>query len=57
MGTTQQAVLGQQVDVAANGLWGNGEGLSQFIDADVATVAGEVEDVVLAGSEIYERFL
>jgi hypothetical protein len=31
--------------------------LSQFIDADVATVAGEVEDVVLAGSEIHERFL
>ena len=53
MGAAQKAVLGQLVYVAANGLWGNGEGLSQLIDADVATVAGEVEDVVLAGSEIH----
>ncbi|MNE76463.1 hypothetical protein D3C80_1727010 [compost metagenome] len=48
MGAPQQALLGQLVDVAADGLRGDGKGLGQFVYADVATLAGEVENVVLA---------
>jgi len=57
MGTAQQAMLGQLVDVAANGLRSDGERLGQFVDADVAAFTGKVENVVLARSEVHERFL
>ncbi|MNY77927.1 hypothetical protein D3C86_2179910 [compost metagenome] len=53
MGAPQQAVFGQLVDVAADGLRRHGEGLGQFVDTDVATLAGEVEDVLLPWAEVH----
>ncbi|MCY1536302.1 hypothetical protein D9M68_717550 [compost metagenome] len=51
VGAAQQAVVGQLVDVAADGLRGDGEGLGQLVDADVAALAGEVEDALLTGRQ------
>src|SRR5690606_18076418 len=57
MGTSQQAMFGELVDVATDSLRGYREGLGQFVDADVATFAGEVENVVLARREMHGLFL
>jgi len=49
VGTAQQPLFGELVDVAANGLRSHRKCLGQLVDADIAAFAGKFENVVLAG--------
>lgn len=57
VGAAQQALFGELVDVAADGLRGDGKCLSQLVNADIAAFAGEFENVVLAGRQGHENSL
>ena len=57
VGAAQQTLLGELIDVAADGLRGDGKCLSQLVDADIAAFAGEFENVVLAGRQGHENSL
>src|SRR3989344_3511027 len=57
VGAAQQTLLGELIDVAADGLRGDGKCLSQLVDADIAAFAGEFENVVLAWRQGHENSL
>jgi len=51
--TTQEVHFRQLIDVAANGLWGHDEQLRHFLDADVAALTDQLEDLLLTGWQIH----
>ena len=57
MGAAQQALFRKLINVAANGLRGDGKRLGQLVDADIAAFAGEFENVVLAWRQGHENSL
>ncbi len=49
----QQAGVAQLIDVAADGLRGDGEVPGQFVDAHIAAFAHEFENVLLSGRQAH----
>ena len=54
MGASEGAPVAEQVQVLADGLWGNLEGLDQLLDRDPTLLSGEFNDLGLAHRGIHE---